>query len=607
MLSLTSFALVALFFMQLLGLYFYVQYFCGWGSIFREDCVYPPNPLVTDKRTRGKVLRKGFSKIKVPPNLDALVIGSGVGGLSVAAVLAKAGKKVLVLEQHDQAGGSCHTFQERGYEFDVGIHYVGQMHEGGMFRVIMDQLTDGQLQWNRLANHYDSISIGHRVYRLYAGKKEFPDALKMQFPGEEEAIDKFMFLMKKVARHVALLGTLKILPEALMRQLLRSRLLHWISPVFRMSESSHQDIMDGLTRNKDLQAVFSYLFYGVPPNDSSFMINALLIHHYKRGAWYPRGGSSEIAFHMIPLIQRAGGQVLVRAPVSRILLDNGRATGVAVQRSEGEVCVYAPVIISDAGIFNTYERLLPAEIKTIPEVHSLLSSLQYGMGCFLVFVGLKGSSDELGLKSTNLWIYEENDLNCLMGKFSSMSCEEMCEQLPLMFITFPSAKDPTYSQRHPGRSCMTLLTMAPFEWFSRWKGQQPRHRGEEYEEMKMKLAQGMLGRAIEEFPQLADKVDYMEAATPVTNEYYLRAPEGSMYGAEQNCSRYQSDIINKMRAQTAVPGLYLTGQDVFSSGLAGAVHGGLICACAVLNRILYLDIILLKKRLKSRIRQRKSM
>ncbi|XP_063815968.1 all-trans-retinol 13,14-reductase-like [Pseudophryne corroboree] len=598
------FLIVSLFLLCLLLLCLYLWFYYGWGSLFREDCVKPPRPLVTDKRARHKVLKQGFSQDRIPPNLDALVIGSGVGGLSAAAVLAKAGKKVLVLEQHDQAGGSCHTFQEHGYEFDVGLHYVGQMHEGGMLRVIMDQLTEGQLQWNRLGNQYDSVIVGHRVYRLYAGKTEFPDALKKQFPGEEEAIDKFTALMKKVARHVPLLAILKIIPQWLALLLLRSGLLYRVSSIFQLAESSHQDVVETLTSNKELQTVFSYLFYGVPPNDSSFMINALLLHHYKRGAWYPRGGSSEIAFHMIPVIERAGGRVLVRAPVTRILLSNGRATGVAVQKKDTEVCIYAPVVISDAGIFNTYKRLLPPDIRTAPEVESLLSSLQYGMGCFLVFVGLRGTSDELGLKSTNLWIYQKSDLNNLMEKYFSLAWEEVCEHLPLMFITFPSAKDPTYSQRHPGNSCMTLLTMAPYDWFCQWSGQQPRHRGEEYHSMKMKLAECMVKRAIQEFPQLEGKIEYMEAATPVSNEYYLRAPQGSMYGAEQNCSRYQCEIISRMRSQTAVPGLYLTGQDVFSSGIAGAVHGGLLCASAVLNKILYVDLLMLKMRLKQRMRKR---
>ncbi|XP_053550425.1 all-trans-retinol 13,14-reductase [Bombina bombina] len=582
----------------LLWVYLYLRFVCGWGCLFQETCLRIPQPLVTDQKARHKVLKLGFSKSRIPDNLDAVVIGSGIGGLSVATVLAKAGKKVLVLEQHDQAGGSCHTFQQHGYEFDVGLHYLGQMHEGGMLRVIMDQLTEGQLQWNRLDNPYDTIMLGQSQYHLFAGKSEFPDKLKKQFPGEEEAIDKFVFLMKKVAREVPLLAILKILPQRLCLLLLRFGLLHRLSSVFCLAESSHQDVINGLTSNKDLQTIFSYLFYGVPPNDSSFVINALLIHHYKRGAWYPRGGSSEIAFHMIPVIQRAGGKVLVRATVTRILVNNGRATGVAVQRPEGEIYISAPVIISDAGIFNTYEQLLPKEIKETPDVRSLFSNLQYGMGCFLVFVGLRGTTKELGLKSTNLWLYPKGDLNSLMGQYSSLGWEEVCKNLPLMFITFPSGKDPTYNQRHPGRSCMTLLSMAPFDWFSKWSGQRPRHRGEDYESIKMQLAERMLERAMEEFPQLRDKVEYMEAATPLSNEYYLRSPKGSMYGAEQNCNRYQSEIIIRMRAQSVVPGLYLTGQDVFSSGVAGALHGGLLCACAVLNRILYLELLFLKKRLK---------
>ncbi|XP_068120917.1 all-trans-retinol 13,14-reductase-like isoform X2 [Hyperolius riggenbachi] len=538
-------------------LYLYLRFYCGWGALFREDCVRPPKPLVTDKRTRDRVLKQGFSQDKIPPNLDALVIGSGIGGMSAAVLLAKAGKKVLVLEQHDQAGGSCHTFQEHGFEFDVGVHYVGQMHEGGMLRVIMDQLTEGQLQWNLLAPQYESIKIGHKVYHLHAGKREFLDTLKKQFPGEEEAIEKFTALMKTVARHVPFLAILKMMPQWLSLLLVRLGVHHWVSPIYRLVETSHQQVMDSLTSNKELQTVFSYLFYGVPPNDSSFMVNAVLMHHFKRGAWYPRGGSSEIAFHMIPIIERAGGRVLVRAPVSRVLLTNGKATGVAVQRKEEEVLIHAPIIISDAGLFNTYERLLPPEIKAAPEVASLLSRLEYGLGCFLVFVGLRGTSEELGLKSTNLWIYQESDLNIALGKYD-LELEQICENLPLMFITFPSAKDPTYQQRHPGHSCMTLLTMAPYRWFSEWSGQTPRQRSEEYHSKKMKLAQYMLDRAIQEFPHLESKIAYVEAATPVSNEYYLRAPQGSMYGAEQNSSRYQCEIISKTRVQMAVPGLYLT-------------------------------------------------
>uniref|UniRef100_A0A8C7F7B4 All-trans-retinol 13,14-reductase n=1 Tax=Oncorhynchus kisutch TaxID=8019 RepID=A0A8C7F7B4_ONCKI len=95
---------------------------------FDIDTREPLKPLVTQKKEKNKVLKQGFLASKVPEKLDAIVIGSGIGGLGVAVLLAKVGKRVLVLEQHDRAGGCCHTFTEKGFEFDVGIHYIGDLY-----------------------------------------------------------------------------------------------------------------------------------------------------------------------------------------------------------------------------------------------------------------------------------------------------------------------------------------------------------------------------------------------------------------------------------------------------------------------------------------------
>ncbi|NXT80850.1 RETST reductase, partial [Zapornia atra] len=484
-----------------------------------------------------------------------------------------------------------------------GIHYVGQMQEGSIVRFTVDQLTEGQLEWARLPAAYDAVILGEpgssRTYHIYSGKEEYFQGLKEQFPGEEAAIDEFRRLVTSISRGTVLVGVLKMIPRALAWLLCSSGLLRRLSPFCRLASRSVKEVVDGLTTNCELRAVLSYIFptYGVMPSKASFSMHSILVKHFLNGAWYPKGGAGEIAFHLIPVIRKAGGNVLGKAPVHKILLDSqGKACGVSVKKGQEVVNIFAPIIISDAGIFNTYERLLPPEARAAPEIQSQLRMATHGEGGFTIFVGLNGSKEELGLEPTNYFVYRGADLEGIMNLYLASSREEAAKNIPLLFVTCPSAKDPTWEMRHPGKSTLAIVTFARYEWFEEWKDKQVNKRGEDYEELKKTFVDQAMQAVFKLYPRIEDRIEYISGGTPITNQHYIASPRGEIYGMSHDIARLQPETIAAMRAQTAVPNLYLTGQDLCVGGFMGALQGALICASAILNRNLFLAVAQLRRR-----------
>ncbi|NXL39745.1 RETST reductase, partial [Glaucidium brasilianum] len=470
-----------------------------------------------------------------------------------------------------------------------GIHYVGQMAENSIMRFVVDQLTEGQLEWARLPAVYDAVVLGEpghgRTYRIYSGKKEYFQALKEQFPGEEAAIDEFQQLVKVEGGDGGLFWLWS--PSTGLRK----------EGKFPPSPPLHPDIGNCRGYCLALTDLTLPFLSGVAPSKASFSMHSILVNHFLCGAWYPKGGSGEIAFHTIPVIRKTGGHVLGRAPVQRILLDpQGKACGVSVKKGQDLVNIFAPIIISDAGIFNTYERLLPAEARALPEIQSQLRMVTHGEGGFTVFVGLNGSREELGLEPTNYFIYAGNDLDEIINRYLASSREEAAKNIPLLFVTCPSSKDPTWEMRHPGKSTLAIVTFAKYEWFEEWKDKPVNKRGDDYEELKKTFVDTIMQAVFKLYPRIEDRIEYISGGTPVTNQHYIASPKGEMYGVDHNIPRLQAEAIATMRAQTPIPNLYLTGQDLCLCGFMGALQGAVICASTILKRNLYIDVAWLKKR-----------
>ena len=322
-------------------------------------------------------------------------------------------------------------------------------------------------------------------------------------------------------------------------------------------------------------------------------MQAMLTNHYADGAFYPRGGASEISYHIIPTIEAAGGRVLVRAKVTEILLDKGKTkvAGVRIRKGKNEFNLFAPMVLSDAGVFNTYQKLLPPEITPKIGMDSILKKVKPGLGLFSVFIGLDGTREELGLKPQNIWAFRSAKLDSVLQDYMSLDAEDArTADVPLLFLSFPSTKDPTYNTRYPGKTTCAIITVAPYKWFSEWKDETVLHRGEDYHALKMDIGRRMWQQVLEIHPSLEDKLEYLEVGTPLSNQFYLNTTEGEVYGLDHDVNRFDPNTTLELRPETPIEGLWLTGQDVYCCGYGGAMIGGLLCVSAIMKRNLLKEL-----------------
>ena len=194
-----------------------------------------------------------------------------------------------------------------------------------------------------------------------------------------------------------------------------------------------------------------------------------------------------------------------------------------------------------------------------------------------LYVGLDATDEELGLGRSNLWVYHSTDQD---GDFARYLADPEAP-LPLAYISFPSAKDPDFERRYPGRATIELITLAPWERFAAWADQRVRRRGDDYEAIKAELAERMLRELDRHLPQVRAAIDYQEVSTPLSTRHFAGYERGEIYGLDHSPERFAARWL---RPRTPLRGLWLTGQDITTCGIAGAMAGGYLTASAMLGR-----------------------
>lgn len=507
---------------------------------------------------------------------DAIVIGSGIGGLTTAVLLAlHAHKRVLVLERHYEVGGFTHTFRRPGYEWDVGLHYVGEMQRDGRVRRAFDHVTGGQVHWQPMPEVYDRFLFPGRTVSLAAGR--FRESLLEAFPNEPVAIDKYIAAVQASNRASTLYYAEKALPGPI--AMLAGGMMR--APAMRWARRTTLEVLQGLTSNAELIGVLTAQWgdYGLPPAQSSFAVHATIAEHYFSGASYPAGGASTIATAMLPQIEQAGGTGVTAAEVASILLDaRGRACG--VRMADGRE-FRAPLVFSDAGAANTFGRLLPPDLPALASLRTQLRALDPSTAHITLYAGLSQPDAALGLTGTNMWVYPSFDHDANVARFARDFDHDPDAPFPGVYLSFPSAKNPSFAQRHPGRATVEAIAMLPYAAFAAYAGTRWKRRPTDYDAIKQHLSARLLAELQRQVPAVAGNVAHAELSTPLTTQHFMNYGHGEIYGVAATPARY---AVRALGARTPIRGLYLTGADVASLGIVGALFGGVLSASAALGK-----------------------
>ncbi|MBD2463735.1 NAD(P)/FAD-dependent oxidoreductase [Oscillatoria sp. FACHB-1407] len=501
---------------------------------------------------------------------DLILIGSGMGALTVASLMSQLrGKRVLVLERHFKAGGFTHDFKRHQFHWDVGIHYIGQMNEGSSMRQLFDLVTQNGVQWSKMPEPFERFVYPGLTFDVYGDPKRFQADLIHQFPAEKRAIRRYFRDLRKAAAAL-FLRNLRLNGNWLSK--LIGQLGSWWSGIGL--DLTTQEYLDRHFSDPKLKAllVSQWGDYGLPPAQSPFAVHATIATHYLHGAYYPVGGAGAIAHSVKTVVESRGGRFLLNRDVTQVLIENGRAVGVQVRKvnaaPEAELeTYYAPIIVSNTGAATTYLKLIPADYP-IPFRDSLRQFVQRHSSITNVtlYLGLADDPRKLGFLGENHWLYEAIDHNAIYEKRSQWIFDG---EAPQCYLSFPSLKDPK-ATAHTAE----ILAWADYDSFAQWKAQPWLHRGQDYQQLKERISQTLIQQVDRQYPGFAKLVAYYELSTPLTNEHFTGHNKGGIYGLPAIAERFAPENAAWTKTQTPVPGLYLTGADLYMGGIVSAMLAG---------------------------------
>lgn len=489
---------------------------------------------------------------------DIVIIGSGMGGLCCAYILAKEGKRVCVLEKNRQIGGSLQIYSRDKTIFETGVHYLGGLEEGqnlnSYFKYfgLMKELKLQKLD----QDGYDLISFkdDKQVYPHAQGYDNFVDQLAQIFPKERENLKLYIKKIKEVCDSFPLynLSTEK-----------KDITAAWH---FQIDSKS---VINSIFKDPKLQQVIggSNMLYAGLEDKTPFYVHALVVDSYIQSSYRCIDGSSQIAKILSTNIKNLGGKIFNYSEAKAFHFNGSKIESVELTNGE---CIEGETFISGIDLSKTLDMIDGHQIRTA--YRNRINNLENTVSSFLVNVVVKPEA---------MPHYNHNIYHCTApdiwtgGNYTEKTWPET-----IGFFTTTNSRHPNYTEN------FTALAYMRYEECAQWANTKNiipnniTYRGDDYEAFKLKKAEKLLGVLETRLPGISSKIQSYTTASPITYRDYIGSRDGSLYGIIKD---YTEPLKSFITPRTKISNLFLTGQNLNLHGILGVTVSSVVTCSDVLG------------------------
>lgn len=479
---------------------------------------------------------------------DAVIIGSGLGGLECAHILSKAGMSVLLLERGTQAGGCLQSYRRHGLAFDTGFHYVGGLDKGQSLHSAFRHLGLLRLPWQRLDNHFDRVTIGNQTFSFAQGYDAFVETLTAAFPAERDALNKYADMLKQCGEQQFDALNPQTGESSVLSRLFETSAYQYLTETFH--DPLLINVLCGTSLKMELRKESLPLFTFAHGNGS-----------FIESSWRLKGDGSLIINSLADGIRMHGGEIICNAEVRELVEKDGKLVHAVC--SNGEI-YEGTIFISN--IHPAVTCNLVKQSSRMKKVYrSRITHLENTFGMFTVSLRIKPQT--LRYFNWNQYIYKEPDVWAFHLKNNPVSGVLVSCRIP--------EDGSKYVQQ------VDLLTPMNWSECEQWSHTEVGRRGEDYKAMKKRVADECITLAERFIPGLRDRITGCYTSTPLTYRNYTLTPEGSAYGLRKD---FRNPMITLLSPRTPIPNLLLTGQNLMLHGLHGVTMTALFTCAEVLGK-----------------------